>query len=271
MMIPHRSPMQYWQTGFTLVEMAIVLLIVGLLLGGLLPTISGQVENRRITETNAQLQQIKEALIGYAIINGRLPCPAIAGSNGVEDPSSGSGVCTSFTPASNTTNPSDNYLPAVTLGLSGTDSSGLLEDAWGNPIRYSITSSNSTSPAYSRVFTTSNGMNTVGISNLTSANLNPNLLVCKAASNSNSSCAVSSDTLASNAVAVIYSTGKNGASGGTGTDEKENLNPNGLDLHGNVFVSHDPSAASGNEFDDIVTWISPNVLVSRMVAAGKLP
>jgi hypothetical protein len=25
------------------------------------------------------------------------------------------------------------------------------------------------------------------------------------------------------------------------------------------------------EFDDIVAWISPSILVSRMVSAGKLP
>ena len=256
--------------GFTLVEMAIVLLIVGLLLGGLVPVISGQVEQKRNSETRKQLEEIKDALIGYAIINGRLPCPAISGSNGLEDPIPVTGDCTYF---SSTTNASNNYLPAATLGLSGTNSSGLLVDAWGNPIRYAVSSSNSTSPAYTKVFTTSSNMSNVGISNLTVSNLSPDLLVCSTASTSNSSCSVSNSTLASNAVAVIYSTGKNGGSGGTGTDEAENLNPNGTDSHGNVFVSHTPagSSATNGEFDDLMTWISPNVLISRMVSAGQLP
>jgi len=26
-----------------------------------------------------------------------------------------------------------------------------------------------------------------------------------------------------------------------------------------------------NEFDDLVTWISPNILYSRLIAAGRLP
>jgi prepilin-type N-terminal cleavage/methylation domain-containing protein len=253
--------MQQLQTGFTLVEMAIVLMILALLLGGLLPTLSGQVEQRRITETNKQLDEIKEALIGFAIINGRLPCPATSGSNGVENPSGG-GNCTYF---SNTTNASNDYLPAVTLGLSGTDSSGLLEDAWGNPIRYAVTSWQS-SGTY--VFTSSGGMSSAGISSLS-----PNLAVCSTyAGISGSSCA-SGFTLTSNAVAVIYSTGRNGASGGTGADEAENLNPNATDNHGSVFVSHTPAGpgAANGEFDDIVIWISPNVLVNRMVSAGKLP
>ena len=31
------------------------------------------------------------------------------------------------------------------------------------------------------------------------------------------------------------------------------------------------TTASGGEFDDIVVWIPLNTLMSRMVAAGKLP
>ena len=51
--------------GFTLIEMAMVLMIVGLLLGGLLPTISSQVEQRNVTETRKQLDEIQQALIGF--------------------------------------------------------------------------------------------------------------------------------------------------------------------------------------------------------------
>lgn len=249
--------------GFTLVEMAMVLLIVALLLGGLVPSISSQIEQRRISETNRQLDDIREALIGYAVINGRMPCPAVSGSNGIESPSTG-GNCTYF---SNNTNANDNYLPAVTLGLPGTNSAGLLADAWGNPIRYAVTSWSYTGPpGVSNVFTTQGGMSSAGITNLS-----PTLTVCSTASGISGSNCASGATLASNAVAVIYSTGKNGASGGAGADEAENLSPNGTDNHGYVFVSHVPSATSGNEFDDIVTWVSPNVLINRMVAAGKLP
>jgi hypothetical protein len=34
-------------------------------------------EQRRITETRQQLAEIKDALLGFAIIHGRLPCPAL--------------------------------------------------------------------------------------------------------------------------------------------------------------------------------------------------
>lgn len=249
------SPIQpgRFQRGFTLIELAIVLFVVTLLLGGLLPTLTSQVDQRHMNETRARLDEIKEALIGYAIINNKLPCPASSSSNGIQVPSSG-GTCTN---AHN----NNSYVPAATLGLSGTDSSGLIEDGWGNPIRYAVADGGT------NAFTTS--ISSIGISSISSSTI-ANLDVCSQASSSSTSCSVSGSTLTKNAIAVIYSTGKNGLSGGTGTDETENPNANSTD-NDNVFVSHDISATSGNAFDDMVIWISPNVLVNRMVSAGKLP
>lgn len=103
--------------GFSLVEMAIVLAIVGLLLGGLLPTISIQIEQQRRNETRKQMDEIKDALIGFTIINGKLPCPA---------------TITSGEADSTCTNPSsDNYLPWKTLGV-------LETDAWGGKWLYRV-------------------------------------------------------------------------------------------------------------------------------------
>ena len=39
-----------------------------------------------------------------------------------------------------------------------------------------------------------------------------------------------------------------------------------------VFFARDPSTVpTGGEFDDLVTWISPNILYNRMISAGRLP
>src|SRR5512140_1322115 len=67
---------RFQASGFTLVAIAVVLLILAVLLGGLLPTLSGQIEQRRISDTRKQLDEIQQAIIGFAISNGRLPCPA---------------------------------------------------------------------------------------------------------------------------------------------------------------------------------------------------
>jgi prepilin-type N-terminal cleavage/methylation domain-containing protein len=242
--------------GFTLIEMVMVLFIVALLLGGLLPTISGQVEQRRVSETRKQLDEIQQALIGYAVINGRLPCPASSGSNGAESPLGG-GSCTNFY---------NGFVPAATLGLSATDSSGFAVDSWGNRIRYAVTLWSSTTPNIPNVFTTASGMSTVGISNLSPSSYSY-LLVCSTSATINTStpsCGASgtSFTASPGVPVVIFSTGKNGAQGGASADETANLNGT------RVFVTHD---FVQNGFDDLVVWLSPNILINRMVAADKLP
>ena len=70
--------------GFTLVEMAIVLAIVALLLGGLLPTISGQMERQRRNETLKYMNEVRDALLGYALANKHLPCPDTNGDGAAE-------------------------------------------------------------------------------------------------------------------------------------------------------------------------------------------
>ena len=238
--------------GFTLIEMAVVLMIVGLLLGGMLVPLSAQMDQRNISDTQKALSEIKEALIGYAIANGRLPCPASSTSNGAEsfDPggSASNGDCSNFW---------NGFLPAATLGITPVDSQGYAVDAWNNRIHYAVTSANT------YAFTTTDGMKTATLSTLA-----PNLLVCSTASTSSTSCSVANSSLTSSpgVPVVIYSTGKNGKSGGTGADEAENPNPNSVD-NDRVFVSHNFTTT----FDDLVTWISPNILYNRMVAAGKLP
>jgi prepilin-type N-terminal cleavage/methylation domain-containing protein len=250
----HTGNLIIQQKGFTLVEMAMVLLIVALLLGGMLVPLSAQMEQRNVSETQKALSEIKEAIIGYAIVNGRLPCPASSTSNGVENPMGG-GNCSNF---------NNGFVPAATLGLTPVDNQGYAIDAWNNRILYAVTSWSSTTPPVNYVFTTASGMSAVGISNLS-----PNLLVCSTATGiSGSSCASGAALTSSPGVpVVIFSTGKNGAYGGTGTDEAANLDGN------NTFVSHTPAprSSANGEFDDIVVWISPNVLLNRMVAAGKLP
>ncbi|MGO8754456.1 MAG: type II secretion system protein [Gallionellaceae bacterium] len=244
--------------GFTLLETAIVLFIVALLLGGLLPTVSSRVEQQRISEVRRQLDEIQQAVIGYAIANARLPCPASSGSNGAESFASGgsaaNGNCSNF---------HDGFAPSATLGLANTDSQGYAVDPWGNRIHYAVTSWNS------NTFTRTNGMSTTGMSNLA-----PNLLVCSTASGiSATACASGTALTASPGVpAVIYSTGKNGSHVDTGADEAANPNPNSSN-NDRVFVSHTPSSSSAanGEFDDLVIWLSPNILYNRMVEAGKLP
>lgn len=107
--------------GFTLVEMAVVLVIIGLLLGGLLLPLGTQLENDRRKETQAALETIREALIGYAVVNGSLPCHD---TNGDGQP--GPGACNGGANQRNV-----GGLPYGLLGVSATD-------AWGRAWIYAV-------------------------------------------------------------------------------------------------------------------------------------
>ncbi len=88
--------------GFSLVEMAIVLTVFSLMMGGMLVPLAKQVQFKREQEARRQLSNIIEALYGYALIHNRLPAPI----NGDE-------------------------LPWNQLGAPQTD-------PWGNPWRYRV-------------------------------------------------------------------------------------------------------------------------------------
>lgn len=59
--------------GFTLIEMAIVLVIVGLLAGLVLPVVGDLIKREKRSATGSFLEKAKNEIIGFALINKRLP------------------------------------------------------------------------------------------------------------------------------------------------------------------------------------------------------
>ncbi len=58
---------------FTFIEMAMVLLILGLLLAGFATPLKLQLALRGIERCDRLLQSVEDALLGYAVIERRLP------------------------------------------------------------------------------------------------------------------------------------------------------------------------------------------------------
>lgn len=75
-LVPHRR--QSAQRGFTLAELAVVLLVLAILGAGLVVPLSARIEARDRELSSERLRDIQHALIGFAIIHGRLPCPSTA-------------------------------------------------------------------------------------------------------------------------------------------------------------------------------------------------
>jgi prepilin-type N-terminal cleavage/methylation domain-containing protein len=261
--------MRAYAHGFSLVELAVVMTILAFLLGGLIFTLSAQVELRNFEETRRRLEQARELLLGFAIVNGRLPCPATAVSAGDESPAGG-GACTAGYAG---------WLPARTIGYLQTDPGGYAVDPWGNRIRYAVSIAAPYSTASPQVCRPVNAATPPATPHFThKINLKANgidcqpndLLVCKSATGMTATAcggAANQVMTQSLVVALVFSTGKNGASGGTGADEAANLNGD------QVFVFHTPApnSAANGEFDDQFTWITVGELYVKMIAAGVLP
>lgn len=251
------------QRGFSLVELSIVVLIMGLLLGGLMMPLSVQRENAKYREAVHQLRSISTNIEGFALANGYLPCPATPASNGYAAPAGGGCVV------------QHGFVPATTLDLSGNrNTDNILLDPWGSPIRYSISASDADADGLWD-FATPGELRDVGLSSL-----GPDLTVCSSASGSTATtCAAPNVTLTQAAPLIIYSLGRDWASFSS-ADQLENV---GATLGGGasgrtysvaadpVFVMHGTSQNNGNEFDDIVFWLAPNRLYGRLADGGFLP
>lgn len=207
--------------GFSLVEMAVVLVIVGLLLSISLVPMSAQMDARNYAEAKRDVDTAKEALLGFLASYGRMPCPDVTG-DGLED------SC----PNSNSTASTSGDLPWLTLGLKS-------KDPWGQAYKYRV----------NNAFTT---------------NLNFTTTPSVAGINKLCTDAICTTTLINNTPVVLFSTGKNGATLPVNDDEKENLDSDG------IFVSHDLTSGA-SEFDDVVTWLSREIIINRLVIVGKLP
>jgi prepilin-type N-terminal cleavage/methylation domain-containing protein len=246
--------------GFSLVELAIVFAIVALLIGGAMMTLSAQVEQRNSGETQRRLDAAVNAVIAFAIVNGRLPCPAVGGATGDE----------AFT-GSNCTTWYGGFLPAKTVGFQPVDSAGYALDTWGNRIRYAVAQ------------TVTGCTGAINPHFVSQANLKANGISCKpgdidicntatgiTGSGSSARCASpAARAVTSNTVAfIVFSTGKNGAIAGSyGTDELANVN------NDSAFVSRTPSGSdsTAGTYDDLMVWVPAGVLYSKLISAGVLP
>lgn len=263
-------------SGFSLVELAIVLFIVGLLMLGLMSTLSSQIEQRNFDDTRRRLEQARELVLASAIVNGRLPCPARSNSAGAEVRNL-AGECKN----TSGTIVEDHYggtlsdgtvgglLPAVTIGFQPVDSAGFAVDAWGNRIRYAVAKTITGCGGTPPHFVHAANLKTNGITCLPF-----DLLICSVTQAVAAGNACSAGTAVTNkevVAAIVFSTGKNGNLGPQGSNETENVNGQGT--VNRVFVSKtpDPAGVATGEFDDLLVWIPAGVLYGKLIAAGVLP
>jgi prepilin-type N-terminal cleavage/methylation domain-containing protein len=276
--------MRHPHRGFTLVEVAISMVILGLVMTGLVISLTQQLQQSRLVNTRTALAQASDALIAYVVANARLPCPAVAGGNGIEA-TSGVGVCTK----------ASGYLPAVTLGLTNLDAYGMLEDGWADgsrfdnsgaqsyprAIRYSVARLTGTAQVDALTTTKLKGIARAAVGGVlggTTPATNAGLFVCHASAGISGAainrCGTPANSLALNAVAVIWSQGPTGNDAlGNSADEGQNASQLGAPGVAGVFIMRDPadSGAAAGRFDDAVVWLGWGAVADKLMVAWQVP
>ncbi|OHC81579.1 MAG: hypothetical protein A2100_01310 [Sideroxydans sp. GWF2_59_14] len=225
--------------------MAVVLAIVALLMGGLLPMLSGQQERAQRNETRQQMEEIRQALIGFAVVNGRLPCPT---DPTITDPTHADyGSERADCSAAPT---EEGYLPWKTLGVSEIDAWGTKRSAAAQPWN-----------GYWRYRVSRNFANQLSLITMTTSpfGVGSDALVVQDRNGTQ----ITSNT--ENPVAIVFSTGPDL----TGNGENASTDFEGA---GGTYVSDTPgSLPDGSIYDDMLVWVSRPQIINRLVATGKLP
>jgi prepilin-type N-terminal cleavage/methylation domain-containing protein len=252
--------------GFTLIELAVVLVIVGLIAGGMVSAWSARLAQQRIDTSKANAEAIKTALMLFISRNNRLPCPAVAGlapgAAGYGQEAATPGTCTGTT-IIGVNIAARGIVPWISLGLTGEGAS----DAYNNRFTYQVTLSQTSLTA-----TTLASLR----GNLSVHSNAPIAMGIAPTGNQTNGCNVTANDNSCNgfAVAVIVSHGKNGlgaiSEGGIALDAP--ASPQELQNAGNntAFVRTDYSENAANYFDDIVVAFSPDDLLSPLTRDGAI-
>lgn len=250
-------PYKRMQTGFTLVEIAIVLMVVTILLGYTVAMFPAQQNLKKYRQVDREMDEIVEHLIAFAQVNGRLPCP---------DTSNGTGTIDGLEDQNATFNGCEAYfgfLPGRTLGVQGVyDTIGSLLDPWGSEYGYAVSDIDNGTDG---ILVTVNGIRAEGMTNV-----NPDLFVCSDSAtvgNDDDCAAAASADVAANIPAVVISMGRDAVLPSSSNIQIENTDDFHDGTNDKVYIS----SSHRDDYDDEVRWISTNLLFSRMIAAEQLP
>lgn len=249
--------------GFTLIEMAMVLLILGLLTRAAIMPLTSVIEHRKQQAVDTQLQQIRQGILSHLVAYGALPCP-VGTTHGelhhrpaTVDVQSGEVTATRWQPCLS----HQGGVPAVPLGLSGPlSASSALLDPWGQEYIYSVSLNSATVDDESgdesgpALWTTPGAASHAGLSRMKA-----DITICSKPSSSN---CPASRIRADQIAFLVLSQGQDNSSLGF---QAENLDGD------QDFVLLPDSVAPREQFDDRLVWGTASEMAYWLLRMGWLP
>jgi prepilin-type N-terminal cleavage/methylation domain-containing protein len=246
--------------GFTLVEISIVLVIIGVILAATLVGVGPVLESSRRSRTNGNLDRIDQALLVYVIENGCLPCPAAAtnlasttdagwsetkagayyGPNGPTNQPCAGASCVAIR----------GIVPWNTLGIKQSDAT----DAWNDFITYAVDQSLvvTAQTSMARTLPATYPAGSLSVTNLNSAP-QTGAAAYVLVSHGPNRCFAYPGTYNSNAITT-------GSCANTSASEQRNEPTN---ANGTAFVQDQPDLIQGtNYFDDIVRYRTAPAIIA---------
>ncbi|MEX2480817.1 MAG: type II secretion system protein [Gammaproteobacteria bacterium] len=249
--------------GFTLIELALVLAILGSITLAALGPLGAHIEMRARRSTSETLDAAIEALYGFALMHGRLPCPDLSSDADGHEDRRGERACMV----------DDGLLPGADLGIDA-------RDAWRRPLRYHVTAALEAEAPGPNFAAADDGVCRANDGDLDLCERGVIVIVTRGDDPRSSAIENKALFVLANSVpAVVLSHGANGAQAALAASYDEAENADG----DHRFVARDYSAGDracsdddGDAvplcpFDDLLRWVSPTVLASRLVRGGRLP
>lgn len=238
--------------GFSLVEMALVLLIIGLLAKSATGPLLALQEHGKRQHAVQQLQQIREVLFAHLVAYGALPCPLQKGTSTTLTLS----VMSSSGDGADICRVREGFIDAHRQRINGVVSnSGALLDPWGREYRYAVSLYGAKSDVQNLpVWTTPGEAAAAGLGALSS-----DIVLCNAQARGDcSGRSIRSDQIAF----VVFSTASDNSSRGL---QAENLD------NDNYYLFAEESVVPGSEYDDLMVWGSVADVSYWMLRMGWLP
>lgn len=245
--------------GFTLVEMALVLLVLGLLTRAAVLPLAALQEHRDRRATEIRLQEIRQALFAHVVAYGALPCPVTTSVERLN------------TAVVEVSRDADQALridrprcqleaggvPGLALGLSGAlGHNGAVLDPWGRAYKYAVSLSSHahTGDLASADWTTPGEAARVGVRNLSA-----DLTLCRHTSGQG---CLARDVRVDQITFVVLSLGKDASTQGHQAENQDN---------DQYFLLQPESSVHSSQFDDQLVWGTAADTMYWMLRMGWLP